>query len=71
MKWNKINESRGELSEERSDELVGNVYDFLKVYIEALVYGGDTRKNRSSLLFKKERFMNAIKSLEQECGFIK
>lgn len=64
-------ESRSELSEERSDELVGNVYDFLKVYIEALVYGGDTIKNRSSLLFKKERFMDAIKSLEQECGFIK
>ena len=71
MKWNKINESRSELSEERSDELVGNVYDFLNVYIEALVYGGDTRKNRSSILFKKERFMDAIKSLEQECGFIK
>ena len=71
MKWNKINESRSELSEERSDELVGNVYDFLKVYIEALAYGGDTRKNRSSLLFKKERFMDAIKSLERECGFIK
>ena len=71
MKWNKINESRRELSEERSDELVGNVYDFLKVYIEALFYGGDTRKNRSSILFKKERFMDAIKSLEQECGFIK
>ena len=43
----------------------------LKVYIEALVYGGGMRKNRSSILFKKERFMDAIKSLEQECGFIK
>ena len=71
MKWYKINESRRELSEERSDELVGNVYDFLKVYIEALVYGGGMRKNRSSILFKKERFMDAIKSLEQECGFSK
>ena len=71
MKWYNINESRSELSEERSDELVGNVYDFLKVYIEALVYGGGMRKNRSSILFKKERFMDAIKSLEQECGFSK
>ena len=71
MKWYKINESRGELSDEKADELVGNVYDFLKAYIEALVYGGVTRKNRTAILFKKERLMDAIKSLERECGFTK
>lgn len=67
MKWKKINES---VDEDRSDELVGNIYDSLKTYIENLLYG-NIRKNKGNILYYKERFNDAMKQLEKECGLIK
>lgn len=71
MKWNKINESRSELSDERRTELVDNVYDSLKAYIECLVFGGDARRNRTFILRDKDILLRAMDTLEKECGLTK
>lgn len=68
MKWNKI--CKESVDEDRSDELVGNIYDSLKTYIENLLYG-NIRKNKGNILYYKERFNDAMKELERECGLVK
>ena len=65
MKWNKINESKEATWNwrEKSDKLVEDIYDFLKVYIEQVIYGSP-----ANVPAKKRRVLDAMKTLEQECG---
>ena len=73
MKWNKINESLddGNTSEDKADELVSDIYDFLKVYLEGVMYTKTGRSGRmgGDLAMKKERVLHAMKKLEEACGF--
>ena len=73
MKWNKINESFYDktTSQDKADELVGDIYDFLKVYLEGVMYTRPGRNGRmgGDLGMKKERVLHAMKKLEEEFGY--
>ena len=73
MQWYKINESfyDNTTSQDNADDLVGDIYDFLKVYLEGVMYTKPGRGGRmgGDLAMKKERVLHAMKKLEEACGF--